>query len=71
MPALSVKKRSQRVANHAWRAFLACRLGLGLFARPHNETVIRIGSYLFFRWYLLKKSPVYGNYKKSPAYSGA
>jgi hypothetical protein len=41
---LSVKKRSQRGENHAWRAFLACRLGLGLFARPHNETVIRISS---------------------------
>jgi hypothetical protein len=25
-----------------FRAFLACRLVLGLFARPHNETVIRI-----------------------------
>ena len=44
MPALSEKKRSQRVANHAWRAFLTCRLGLGLFARPHNDPVVRIGS---------------------------
>ena len=44
MPVLSMKKRSQRGANHAWRAFLACRLGLELFARPHNETVIRIPS---------------------------
>jgi len=33
MPALSVKKRSQRGANHAWRAFFACRLGLELFAQ--------------------------------------
>ncbi len=45
MAALSVKKRSQRGENHFWRAFLACRLGLELFARPHNETVIRISSY--------------------------
>jgi len=45
MPALSVKKRSQRGENHFWRAFLACRLGLGLFARPHNDPVIRINSY--------------------------
>ncbi len=45
MPALSVKKRSQRGENHFWRAFLACRLGLGLFARPHNDPAIRIGSY--------------------------
>ncbi|MBN1806544.1 MAG: C10 family peptidase [Sedimentisphaerales bacterium] len=29
------------------RAFLACRLGLGLFARPHNEPIIRINSYFF------------------------
>jgi len=27
------------------RAFLACRLGLELFARPHNDPVIRISSY--------------------------
>jgi hypothetical protein len=26
------------------RAFLACRLGLELFARPHNDPVIRISS---------------------------
>jgi len=26
------------------RAYLACRLGLELFARPHNDPVIRIGS---------------------------
>jgi uncharacterized DUF497 family protein len=26
------------------RAFLACRLGLGLFAQPHDDQVIRIGS---------------------------
>ncbi|MFZ2148456.1 MAG: hypothetical protein WAV28_14670 [Sedimentisphaerales bacterium] len=45
MPALSVKKCSQRGENHAWRAFLACRLGLELFARPHNDPVIRISSY--------------------------
>jgi hypothetical protein len=54
MPALSVKKRSQRGENHAWggspaggQAFLSCRLGLELFARPHNDPVIRIGSYSF------------------------
>ena len=47
MPALSVKKRSQRGENHFWRAFLACRLGLGLFARPHNDPVIRISSKYF------------------------
>jgi len=46
MPALSVKKRSQRGENHFWRAFLACRLGLELFARPHNDLVIRISSKL-------------------------
>ena len=44
MPTLSVKKCSQRGANHFWRAFLACRLGLGLFARPHNDPVIGISS---------------------------
>jgi hypothetical protein len=44
MLALSVQKRSQRGENHAWRAFLTCRLGLELFARPHNETIIRISS---------------------------
>jgi len=44
MPALSVKKCSQRGENHFWRAFLACRLGLELFARPHNDPVIRISS---------------------------
>jgi len=47
MPALSVKKRSQRGENHAWRAFLACILGLELFARPHNDPVIRISSKYF------------------------
>ncbi|HUU18083.1 MAG TPA: hypothetical protein VMW72_13110, partial [Sedimentisphaerales bacterium] len=29
------------------RAFLACRLGLELFARPHNDPVIRISSYYY------------------------
>jgi len=56
MPALSVKKRSQRGENHFWRAFLACRLGLELFARPHNETVIRISSKqlaVFLRYFQL------------------
>jgi len=45
MPALSVKKCSQRGENHIWLAFLACRLGFELFARPHNDPVIRISSY--------------------------
>jgi len=48
MRALSVKKRSQRGENHAWRVFLNCRLGLELFARPHNEAVIRISSKIDF-----------------------
>jgi len=54
MPALSVKKCSQRGENHFWRAFLACRLGLELFARPHNETVIRISSKTDTRDYLIR-----------------
>ncbi len=38
------QKCSRRGENHFWRAFLACRLGLELFARPHNDPVIRISS---------------------------
>jgi len=44
------QKRSQRGANHAsehfWPAALASNSAIGgqVFARPHNETVIRISS---------------------------
>jgi len=50
MPALSVKKRSQRGENHAsepfWPAALASDSAIGgqVFARPHNAPVIRISS---------------------------
>ncbi len=35
------------------RAFLSCRLGFELFARPHNAPVIRISSYYKRRYELL------------------
>jgi hypothetical protein len=35
------------------RAFLACRLGLGLFARTHNEPIIRINSHFPFVFVLV------------------
>ncbi len=43
MPALSAKNVLNVEKTHL-RAFLACRLGLELFARPHNDPVIRISS---------------------------
>ena len=43
MPALSAKN-VLNVEKTRLRAFFACRLGLELFARPHNDPVIRISS---------------------------
>jgi len=43
MPALSAKNVLNVEKMHL-RAFLACRPGLELFARPHNDPVIRISS---------------------------
>jgi len=47
IPALSAKNVLKRSDNHASGRFLAWGLGLELFARPHNDPVIRIGSKLF------------------------
>ncbi len=48
MPALSAKNVLD-VEKPCLRAFLACRLGLELFARPHNDPAIRISSY-YWSW---------------------
>ena len=44
MESVVGQKRPQRGVNHASGHFRRVRLGLELFARPHNDEVIRIGS---------------------------
>jgi hypothetical protein len=54
MPALSGQKCPHRGVNHASGHFFTCRLVLELFARPHNDPVIRIGSKLILGLKLCK-----------------
>jgi len=52
------------------RAFLACRLGLELFARPHNDPVIRISSNSnpwYYLMILVKTYYVYNYQRLIPA----